>query len=129
MKQYLFLVMFIAVTLAGCGSNEQLTFNGESKHWTGEYKTNIVDGDMEDGEYTFRFKDGKGKEEVQFDSLEIIINEDQSSTKVRDYSGSPVITVSNSCSGCSVTERDELIEVTIRWDGTNEETFELMGIQ
>ena len=33
------------------------------------------------------------------------------------------ITMSTSCRGCAVTQENEKIEVTIKWDGNHEENF------
>ncbi|WP_026677904.1 hypothetical protein [Fictibacillus gelatini] len=116
-KLLLFLILLV---LAGC--NEKYIFlSGDGDHWKGEYSANI-EGDREDGKYTFRFKHGGS--DTRFRKLNIVINNGETVLKKSDYKGATV-KIPSSCSGCSVTDDEKSIEVTIKWGDHNEETFYL----
>ena len=116
-KPFLFLILLV---LVGC-SNEYILLSGESENWKGEYSANI-DGNSEDGNYTFGYKNGEN--EPEFKNLKIIINDGETDRREDNHKGATV-RIPSSCSGCSVTKEDVPIKVTIKWDDKNEETFYL----
>ena len=118
-KPFLFVFLLVSI-LVGCGS-EYVILSGESDDWKGEYSANI-DGNSKNGNYLFSFKNGNN--DTEFKNLEIIINDGETSQKENNHKGATV-RISTSCSGCSVTKKDEPIKVLIKWDDKNEVTFYL----
>ncbi|MED1792858.1 hypothetical protein P4V54_09255 [Brevibacillus nitrificans] len=118
-KPFLFVILFISI-LVGCG-NDYIFLSGESENWKGEYSANI-DGNKENGNYLFGYKNGNNA--TEFKNLEIVINDGETVQKEDKHKGT-TIRISTSCSGCSVTNKDEPIKVTIKWDDKNEDTFYL----
>jgi major membrane immunogen (membrane-anchored lipoprotein) len=118
-KPFLFVILLVSI-LVGC-SNKHIFLSGESENWRGEYSANI-DGNREDGNYTFGYKNGE--KDINFKSLEVIINDGETVLKDDNHEGA-TIRIPSSCSGCAVTREDEPIKVTIKWDDKNEETFYL----
>ena len=53
-KLCIFLFLMISI-LGGC-SSEYIKFSGESTNWEGKYSTTIINGNEEDGSYTFFYK-------------------------------------------------------------------------
>jgi hypothetical protein len=62
MRKIYLLISVTLLMLVGC-SNESLHLIGESAHWKGEYTANI-DGTREDGQFEFRYKDGKQMKKI-----------------------------------------------------------------
>ncbi|MGD6795958.1 hypothetical protein [Metabacillus indicus] len=119
MNKLLIAVLLLGI-LSGCTS-QFITFSGESKSWAGKY-TSTIDGNEEHGSYEFHFKDGN--ESIQFEVLDININNGKT-TKSEQNVKAATITLSSNCRGCSVTGKEEKQKVTIKWDDENEETFYL----
>jgi len=113
----LFLMIFI---LGGC-SGKYIVFSGESTNWDGKYSTTI-NGNDEDGSYTFNYKTGDGNTKLK--NIEVIINNSGRETiqSEEEHNGAS-FKISSSCQGCAVTREDERIKVTIKWDSKYEETF------
>lgn len=116
-KRVLIVIVFV-LFLVGCG-NESITFSGESDNWKGEYATNI-DGTVENGLYTFGFKNATN--DTIFKNFEIVINDGEIHQRVDEHKGATV-NIPISCSGCMVTPENGTIKVTIKWNDKNEETF------
>ncbi|NRD76926.1 hypothetical protein HPT25_05385 [Bacillus sp. BRMEA1] len=106
--------------ICGC-TDKEIIFSGESKHWEGNYTVHI-DGNNENGNYTFHYKNGDGK--TKFKTLEVNVDDGKMIKKEDNIKGATIQT-SSSCSGCSVTREDEPIKVKIKWNDSNEETFYL----
>jgi len=119
-KLCIFLFLMISI-LGGC-SSKYIEFSGESTNWDGKYSTTIINGNEEDGSYTFFYKKGDGNTLIK--NTEIIINNGGSETiqKDEEHQGA-TLRISSSCQGCSVTRENERIKVTIKWDGKDEESF------
>jgi len=115
----LFIFLFVITTiLGGCSSN---VFSGESANWDGKYSTTI-NGNNEEGNYTFVYKNGN--ELTKLKNVEIVVSNGVSgSTKKMDEHQGTTIKLSTSCRGCAVTQENEKIEVSIKWDGKHEEKF------
>ncbi|MEH7454786.1 hypothetical protein [Gottfriedia acidiceleris] len=119
MRKIYMLILVTLLMLVGC-SNESLHFKGESEHWKGVYSANI-DGNSEDGQFEFVFKDGKQMKK----NLEINVDgRTGDSNRTESESDEAIIRMKISCSGCAVTKASDVFKVTIKWDG-NEESFEL----
>ena len=118
-KLCIFLVLMISI-LGGC-SGKYMVFSGESKNWEGNYSTTI-NGNDEDGSYTFNYKNGDGN--TKFKNIEVVISQGGSETSKieEDYKGA-IYKIKSSCQGCAVTSEGEKMKVTIKWDSENEETF------
>lgn len=120
-KRLLFLIPFICM-IVGC-SDKYLSFSGESDNWKGEYSANISDnGTRENGKYVFGYKNATS--DTSFRNLEIVINDGEAVRK-EDFLKGATIVISSSCSGCAVTQEDNPIKVSIKWDDEKEETFKL----
>lgn len=119
-KLCIFLILMIFI-LGGC-SSKYIEFSGGSTNWDGKYSTTIINGNEEDGSYTFFYKKGDG--DTILKNTEIIINNGGKETiqKDEEHKGANFI-ISSSCQGCSVTRENESIKVTIKWDGKYEESF------
>ncbi|MFC5602445.1 hypothetical protein [Sporosarcina koreensis] len=106
----------------GCSSdNKYLDFAGESENWQGVYTTTInTEKSSENGKYLLSFKETS--EEVEFKNFEIIIDNGEVEQKEVIHKGSTV-EIPVSCSGCAVTDENEDIRVTIKWDDVYEETI------
>ena len=118
MKKLCIFLFVILTILAGCSSN---VFSGESANWDGKYSTTI-NGNDEEGNYTFVYKNGN--DHTKLKNVEIVVsNGVSSSTKTMDEHEGTTITMPTSCQGCAVTQENEKIEVTIKWDGKHEEKF------
>ncbi|WP_141557968.1 hypothetical protein [Bacillus cereus] len=121
MKRALF--FFICIFFLGSCSNSYVTFSGESKSWTGQYKGHIKD-DSEDGMFTFQYKDGDGN--TEFKNLEIATNETFSTmTKTSESHKGAKIEMKSSCVSCAPLSKDEPIEVVIKWNDKYEEKMVL----
>ena len=120
MKKLCIFLLMISI-LGGC-SSKYIEFSGESTNWDGTYSTTIINGNEEDGSYTFFYKKGDGNTILM--NTEIIINNRESETiqKDEEHQGA-TFRISSSCQGCSVTRENERIKVTIKWDGKYEESF------
>ncbi|MBE7102451.1 hypothetical protein FT637_05160 [Bacillus cereus] len=121
MKRALF--FFISIFFLGSCSSSYVTFSGESKNWTGQYKGHIKD-DSEDGMFTFHYKGGDGN--TEFKNLEVAIYETSSTTTKasENYKGAR-IEMKSACISCALQSKDEPIEVVIKWDGKYEERMVL----
>ncbi|WP_199427071.1 hypothetical protein [Thermaerobacillus caldiproteolyticus] len=93
-----FLFVIFLVSILGC-SNEFIFLSEESENWKGEYSANI-DGNREDGNYIFGYKNGE--KDTKFKNLEIIINDGETVLKADNHEGATV-RISSSCSGCGVS--------------------------
>jgi major membrane immunogen (membrane-anchored lipoprotein) len=116
-KPVLFMI-FLALLLMGC-SNKTIIFSGESDNWKGNYTANI-DGTREDGEFVFGYKNATNN--TEFKNLEVIINDGETIRKEGNHRGATV-RIPTSCSGCLVTDKNEPIKVTVKWNTQKEETF------
>lgn len=117
------LLFFISIFFLGSCSSSYVTFSGESKKWTGQYKGHIKD-DSEDGIFTFQYKDGDGN--TEFKNLEIAIYETSSTTtKMLESHKGARIEMKSSCIGCALPSKDEPIQVVIKWDDKHEEKMVL----
>ena len=121
MKKIVFFLLLINI-LGGC-SSKYMEFSGESENWEGKYSTNIH-GNDEDGSYTFFYKNGDANS--IFKNIEIKVNTSISETKLfeEEHHGAN-FTMKSSCQNCAVSQENEKIEVTIKWDSQREETFVL----
>jgi len=118
MKKLCIFLFVIITILAGCSSN---VFSGESANWDGKYSTTI-NGNDEEGNYTFVYKNGN--DHTKLKNVEIVVsNGVNGSTKTMDEHQGTTIKLSTSCRGCAVTQENEKIEVTVKWDGNHEENF------
>lgn len=118
MKKLCIFLFVITTILGGCSSN---IFSGESANWEGKYSTTI-NGNDEEGNYTFVYKNGNDLTKLK--NVEIVVSNGVSgSTKKMDEHEGTTIKLSTSCRGCAVTQENEKIEVTIKWDGKHEESF------
>lgn len=109
--------------LVSCSSTKTLEFYGESKNWKGSYSalTNANKND-EQGTYEFRFQGSNMEANI---IEELIIENKSNTTRLTDFSlQSGLIKVPASCSGCSLSNKDTPIKITIKWD-KYEETFDL----
>ncbi|MDM5236283.1 hypothetical protein QUF83_08615 [Bacillus cereus] len=121
MKKVLFL--FISIFFLGSCSSSYVTFSGESKNWTGQYKGHVKD-DSEDGMFTFQYKDGDGN--TEFKNLEIATYETSSTmTKALESHKGARVEMKSSCIGCALSSKDEPIQVVIKWDDKYEEKMVL----
>lgn len=111
--------VILLLVLTGCTRTEEITFVGESDHWTGKYKA-IIGESQEDGDFIFEYKLEKSQE-VHFNKLEIYADDKSHIFKSNEYN-SRRVTMSSSCSGCSVTRKEAELQVKIKWDG-HEESF------
>jgi major membrane immunogen (membrane-anchored lipoprotein) len=118
-KPILFMIILV-LSLVGC-SSKTIIFSGESGHWKGNYTANI-DGTREDGEFIIGYKNATNN--TVFKNLVVIINDGETIRKEEHHSGATV-RIPSSCSGCLVTDKNEPIKVTIKWNNKNEETFYL----
>lgn len=118
------LVLSIAfLLLVGCSNDSlhSLHFKGESEHWKGEFSTKITDGTNEEGQFVFRFKEGKQMKK----NLEINIDKGNGHIIQKESENDKtIITMPQSCSGCSVTKDSAVFNVTIKWDD-QKESFKL----
>lgn len=109
--------------LVSCSNTKTLEFYGESKNWKGSYSalTNAKKND-EQGTYEFRFQGSNMEANI---IGELIIENESKSTRLTDVSlQRGLIKVPVSCSGCSLSNKDAPIKITIKWD-EYEETFDL----
>lgn len=119
-KTVIFLLLLFF--LVGC-SFKYMEFSGESKSWEGKYSANIY-GNDEDGNYTFFYKNGDGN--TILENIEIIVGTGINESKLysEEHQGA-TFTMKSSCQNCSITQENEKIEVTIKWDSQHEESFVL----
>lgn len=110
----------LLLLLSGCATL-YMTFEGESESWKGDYTTNI-DGDWEDGTFSFFYKEGDAT--TQLSDLHVRIVGSGTSEIQEDLHQGPLIQIKSSCGGCKVTEENDIFEVMIKWDG-EEETMRL----
>jgi hypothetical protein len=121
MKRALF--FFISIFFLGSCSSSYVTFSGESKNWTGQYKGHIKD-DSEDGMFTFHYKGGDGN--TEFKNLEVVIHEASSTmTQTSESHKGARIEMKSSCVSCAPLSKDKPIEVVIKWDDKYEEKMVL----
>lgn len=122
MKKRLLLWVPFILLIVGC-NDKTISFSGESDNWKGEYSANISDNETrEDGKYIFGYK--KATSDTTFKNLEIVINDGETKWNENNYKGT-TISISSSCTGCAVTQEDQPIDVTIKWDEGEEESFKL----
>ncbi|MCM3128072.1 hypothetical protein ACFQ3J_15700 [Paenibacillus provencensis] len=121
MKYMTIAAVILMLLLMGCTQSEEISFVGESDHWTGKY-TAIIGESSEDGDFIFEYKLG-GPQEVHFSNLEVYADDKKNIFKDEEYN-SRRVTMSRSCSGCSVTRKEAELLVKIKWDG-QEESFVL----
>lgn len=116
-------IFITLLLLVSCSNTKTLEFYGESKNWKGSYSalTNAKKND-EQGTYEFRFQGNNMKVNIV---EELIIDNKGKNTRLTDFSlQRGLIRVPVSCSGCSLSNRDTPIKITIKWD-KYEETFNL----
>ena len=122
MKKRLLMLMPFIFLIVGC-NDKHLSFSGESENWKGEYSANVSDNETrEDGKYIFGYK--KATNDTSFKNLEIIINDGETEWSESDYKAA-TISITSSCSGCSTRQKDDSIDVTIKWDDGKVESFKL----
>ncbi|GAB3062768.1 hypothetical protein [Virgibacillus ainsalahensis] len=120
MKKIPLFLIFSVVFLSGCGV-ENIEFSGESENWEGEYNA-YIDNSTENGEYVFRFK--KAQKDKIIEDLKIVINNGEvvlNESKHKDAT----VKIPSSCSGCTVTDTETPIQVTIEWEEGKKETFSM----
>jgi hypothetical protein len=59
---------------------------------------------------------------TEFKNLEVTINDGETIRREENHTGATV-RIPTSCSGCLVTDKNEPIKVTIKWNTRKEETF------
>lgn len=125
LKYYFILLLLLLTLFTGCNNGNVVehdyTFQGESEHWSAEY---IVEG-----KGTFTEKEGKTKYDSEVSSkMTVTYNgslEEISSIENLKYEYQS--SVSGGGEGVAIENSDELIEVTIQWDGKTEK-FELRNV-
>lgn len=121
MKKIVIFLLLINI-LGGC-SSKYMEFSGESESWEGKYSANLHDND-EDGSYTFFYKNGDGNTILKNIEIKVGTGIKESKLFSEEHQGAN-FTMKSSCQNCSVTQENEKIEVTIKWDNQHEETFVL----
>ncbi|MGG4263743.1 hypothetical protein [Peribacillus simplex] len=122
MKKTLIFMIFLVFILVGCNNdNKYIKLSGESDHWKGEYVATATEN-TENGTYKIKYKDANSDGQVTFKKLQVLIN-DTMEKNVKNHD-EPTIEIPVACGGCSVTNENIPINVTINWDG-NTETFTL----
>jgi major membrane immunogen (membrane-anchored lipoprotein) len=116
-KPILFMIILV-LSLVGC-SNKTIIFSGESVNWKANYTANI-DGAREDGEFIIGYKNATNN--TTFKNLVVIVNDGETIRKEGHHRGATV-RIPTSCSGCLVTDKNEPIKVTVKWNSENKETF------
>lgn len=126
MKKVLSFLVLTLVFLSGC-SDEYIQFHGEGENWEGKYKA-VINGSSENGEYTFGYK--RADKDMIFKNLRIVAESYAGKTDLNeDEHNGATVKMSTACSGCSITDLDKPIQVTIRWDDGQEETFSMTSIK
>ncbi len=122
MRNYIRLLVptLLLLILYGC-NNDFISLTGESAYWKGEYSARI-ENTSEHGEYIFNYKETK--KDTDFNYVEVLIN-DETVRKEENFGSATAIKMEKFCDSCSVTDKNEPIKVTIKWNEENEETFYL----
>lgn len=118
------LLLFLITVLIGCSNSNDykyLSYSGEGENWQGEYTVNTNSKkNSENGNFIFSFKDFE--ENMEFKDFELIINDGEYNIK-KEVHTEGTVEFPTGCSGCLVISGDENIEVTIKWNNDNEDTF------
>lgn len=124
MKKGIITIGFLMVIsiLASCDGVQSLLFTGQSKHWKGDYTSN-VSGNTENGTFTFNYTIGSNP---TFKNLEVDVSGGNSHPILKEdsHTGS-TIKMNESGSGIATTEANTVFKVTIKWDNKYKETFYL----
>jgi hypothetical protein len=117
-KKILILMLFTTSILASCGEPKDLHFSGKSDHWSVQYEANVYEKDSESTKYTIRYIGDKPvPKEINYKIDRTLGsksgNEPLDQNGVIEHSG-------DLCSGCAVTQENEEMQATIKWDGKSE---------
>ncbi|MFC5711932.1 hypothetical protein ACFPU1_04005 [Thalassorhabdus alkalitolerans] len=120
MKVTYLIVSFIAINglLIGCSDQRSVEFVGEGNNWDVKYTAHIQEENQEDIDYIIRCIGSNAPPDTinyKIDSLEV--------TGAALNENAYVEHTNNSCSGCTITNKNDELEVTIKWEEESESFY------
>ena len=115
------LLLALLLVLGGCVEGDRYQFQGSGDNWDVKYIVDVSQQDSEEATGTIRYTgEGEAPETIIYS---IASNSSEVSGNVVTDEGTANIGRSI-CDGCAVVQKDDDIQVEIKWDG-QVETFEL----
>ncbi|WP_054637457.1 hypothetical protein [Thalassobacillus sp. C254] len=120
MKVTFFIVSFITINslIIGCSDQRSVEFVGKGNNWDVKYTAHIQGENQEDIDYIIRYIGSNSPPDTinyKIDSLEV--------TGAALNENAYVEHTNNSCSGCTITNENDELEVTIKWEEESESFY------
>ncbi|WP_100399182.1 hypothetical protein [Bacillus sp. FJAT-44742] len=120
MKVTYLIVSFIIINglLIGCSDQRSVEFVGEGNNLEGKYTAHIQGENQEDIDYIIRYIGSNSPPDTinyKIDSLEV--------TGATLNENAYVEHTNNRCSGCAITNENNELEVTIKWEEESESFY------
>ncbi|ULT59484.1 hypothetical protein L1999_13575 [Neobacillus drentensis] len=116
-KKALMLFLFFTFLLTACSDSKLMNFVGESKNWQVKYTVNVFAEKSESSKVTIRYIGEKPVPKKIKYTVETATGNTGGETPLKN---GVLVTGEDSCSGCSVTQKNEKITATITWNDESE---------
>ncbi|MBU5210215.1 hypothetical protein [Heyndrickxia oleronia] len=122
LKKAFVILLFSSLFFSACSKTKEMHFTGKSKNWYVNFEAKVTSTNSETTYFTIKYR-GKNstpkkiKYYFEYPSGKVNGTSDLNNTGVLKLGG-------HSCSGCAVFHEDDVIKVTIIWNGESE-IFEL----
>ncbi|MFF2450565.1 hypothetical protein ACFVSW_26325 [Neobacillus sp. NPDC058068] len=120
-KKVFVIFLFSSLILMACSKTKVMNFTGESENWYVDYEVKVFDENSESTHFTIKYKGKDPKPQ----KIKYNIEYGSGKTDGTDNLNNGELNLGgHSCSGCAVIQEDDVMEVTITWNGELE-TFNL----
>ncbi|MEZ0482116.1 hypothetical protein [Planococcus sp. SSTMD024] len=111
-------LLAILLILSGCAEGDRYIYNGSGDNWDVFYTVDVTSKDSKEATGKIVYTGEEPAPETIIYSIESTAGASSGNVTVDD---GEVLVGKSACEGCAVIQRDEELDVEIKWDGQVEE--------